>query len=588
MILNNVSKQFLLNTDTITALENDLVSWYINSNADPGNGTRAYPLDSASVAVSAARHGTQIFFKYGSSRLREEVDLSAYSNCIVGGYGESSNGFAEVSGMDIITGTWDDSGDRGDANSNTYSISITHDAPSGRSRHLRMLEDEARLTEYYTIADVDSNAGSYMAEAGSTSPTTVYVHPKNSTNPNTDGKTYEVAVRAYVFRSVDISNVIGRGAVHNDGVVVNGDTTHTMAQVLAAWGSVHTIAIQEGTAVDCIAYDGQVTSTTGSTTLWVAYKTSWGSTESLTLTRCMALQERRPTDDYVSGFYTHAGDSTYLPELVMDACVFSNVYLSGDADSVTIRNCYHYNPVNFGVVDSNGSVAQIQRCIYRHNASAGSLGFGVLGSDVTFTDCVFASDVSGGFSVAFLRYSSGTKTFTQCVFYSPNQARPLYDITDATLDLTYAIIWNASDKGPEVGGTSYTGDYNVFYDNGGDEMSAKYNGTGYTDLSSWQTATGQDANSVYLTDAQAADFWLNDPATGDFRINPNAEVTAANGTTYTGQFPDGTDITEAGPQNYYDYNTRTVKSGPPQKYPTIPDSFSEAKQYVQAPESWQF
>ncbi|MEM1145760.1 MAG: hypothetical protein AAGI88_24565, partial [Pseudomonadota bacterium] len=45
-----------------------------------------------------------------------------------------------------------------------------------------------------------------------------------------------------------------------------------------------------------------------------------------------------------------------------------------------------------------------------------------------------------------------------------------------------------------------SGDYNVYYVPGGEEVRNRYNKTSFYALSQWQEASGMDANSVYLTD----------------------------------------------------------------------------------------
>src|SRR5690606_11162811 len=81
-------------------------------------------------------------------------------------------------------------------------------------------------------------------------------------------------------------------------------------------------------------------------------------------------------------------------------------------------------------------------------------------------------------------------------------------------------------------------DFNIYFSlsegGNGHTFRGLYDNTTYTTLASWQAATGQDANSVYLTAEQAADFFLGDPTKGDFRINPNAAVTGGDGTVYVG------------------------------------------------------
>jgi hypothetical protein len=113
-----------------------------------------------------------------------------------------------------------------------------------------------------------------------------------------------------------------------------------------------------------------------------------------------------------------------------------------------------------------------------------------------------------------------------------------------SLKMYNTIIFGYQNFTHGVVGTAYEGNYNVFYRISSNQIRAYYNGIQYQTLATWQTATGQDANSVYLTDAQSKTFFLTDPTTGVITVNPYATVTASNGKVYTGTFPDGTLLTD--------------------------------------------
>ena len=131
-----------------------------------------------------------------------------------------------------------------------------------------------------------------------------------------------------------------------------------------------------------------------------------------------------------------------------------------------------------------------------------------------------------------------------------------------------------------------------FHDNG-----VVYGGL---DMTTFQAASGQDANRVFLKHADQVSgngiaFWLGvssganaGPADGDWRINPSARVYSGSGTQLSGVFADGTTpITAAGPQEYYNFNTRSVTSGVP-VLPTLPTSLSEYRTYIEDPTAWDF
>ncbi|MFC5050665.1 hypothetical protein ACFPK9_08570 [Rubritalea spongiae] len=123
---------------------------------------------------------------------------------------------------------------------------------------------------------------------------------------------------------------------------------------------------------------------------------------------------------------------------------------------------------------------------------------------------------------------------------------------------------------------NYSGDHNIYYVPGGKEVECRIGATEYSTLASWQSAVNADANSLWLTEEQAENFWLGGidaPANGDFRINPNAEATGADGTIYKGEFPDGTPFIENG---IFNVGSQT----PINEWPLRPMNEQDALEYI--------
>jgi hypothetical protein len=134
---------------------------------------------------------------------------------------------------------------------------------------------------------------------------------------------------------------------------------------------------------------------------------------------------------------------------------------------------------------------------------------------------------------------------------------------------------------------AYVGEHNIFV-RGNTSPEFLWNEGYIANLAAWQAATGQDANSVYMNTAQYATFWTGSTLAGDFRFNGSNAVTASNGSVFTGTFPDGVPLSTAGPQEHFNWNTRTVDSGPPTKWPVPPQTIAEAQTYVANPTAWNF
>jgi hypothetical protein len=154
-------------------------------------------------------------------------------------------------------------------------------------------------------------------------------------------------------------------------------------------------------------------------------------------------------------------------------------------------------------------------------------------------------------------------------------------------------------------GVPYAGDYNVFTrwrhpdGSAAGAMNGWFGNASRLTLAAWQAATGQDVHSVTLKASDqvsggANAFYLGTalatggPEVGDFRINPNARVYGGDLTEYIGTFPDGTPITDAGPQTHWDWDERAIAAGPPTRTPVFPPTLAEMRSYITAPEAWIF
>ena len=93
-----------------------------------------------------------------------------------------------------------------------------------------------------------------------------------------------------------------------------------------------------------------------------------------------------------------------------------------------------------------------------------------------------------------------------------------------------------------------------------------------------------DANSIVLFDDDWKKLFAGDPKTGDYRLRKGDLK------TYAGDpivFADGSPVnTNAGIQEYFDWNKQAVLNGQMRKIPQPPKTEAECKAYVQAPWDW--
>lgn len=118
-----------------------------------------------------------------------------------------------------------------------------------------------------------------------------------------------------------------------------------------------------------------------------------------------------------------------------------------------------------------------------------------------------------------------------------------------------------------------TSDYNVFSRiNIGPYVT--FDGNFYetnSQMPQFRTATSQDTNSYGV----ASSVFTGDPSAGDFRVDLSDALILGH---------DG----NAGVTEHWNFNTRTIVSGPPEAWPVIPVTYQEAINYILDPEGWDF
>jgi hypothetical protein len=459
------------------------------------------------------------------------------------------------------------------------------------------------------VAAVSAKPGSYYHDSTNN---VLYIQASDSSNPNTNGKTYEWSSPTVnrPFEGYNISDVHCRNCWADDVARVWG----TAARCVFEQGPDHLVFCPGSSSfVDCFFLNGigtwSTANTNGQCNAVVVYNTNI-STYTLSLLRCMIDSRLGATPATAplncSGLYSHGSpNTTALVSITCDQCVFRNLYTVCDAatNSASFTNSYYANygqGFTVGLATTPGTYTQT-RVLGTHYVNlpslmdAGTPGGGTwatkdsafyckAGTNTLFqmrypatynwqTSAVWR-DSYGGYLLNFTGVTPGTITLQNCVLGTGN--------TSCTL-----ASFPAS-------GSTITSDYNVWCL--GSNTSASFvfsGGTGYNTLAGWYGATGLDAHSVYAqsTDQTAGTlgspshaFWYGvaygidaGPSAGDWRINPAAYVYDVTNTRRTGLFGDGTTaITTAGPQTRWDWGLHSVQSGPPSVWP---DAFIPANRY---------
>ncbi len=590
---------------------------YVDSvNGDDSNDGRsaANALQTLDAVESAMTSGEVIGLAYGS-HWRESLDLSALSSVTVMPYGDDSLAAPFISGLetpDVLD--WSKTSGR----TNVYQATITHDANgTNRLRAFLVLAiapdyvpEYTQLTGVADVATCDATTNSFVRIVGSDgSPATLYVNVGGSSPALIpDGNvSYTARMTALAAGSnATIYGPIETGfAISNNGSIDTSDKINSVVkQAFMLHGSKHNGVFGAGTVEDSIAGFADVSTAAEPSSIALTFFKDAAAGYVALAKRCGVFGPGMPSNDW----YFH-GNASAWQSVTAEQCwtVDTGKYV-GAFDAIT--GSYYRDALNIPVENGYWSMVMFDLSNAADSA-ASSMGYY---NDITLTDCVFLTHQKPGSPNNEIFRVNGTHavTFTRCSLFLETAISGLgtnwFANGNANMDLTVnnTVVFNGLNLLMKASGASYVGDYNVFIGvnaYSGDDTKVYFQvPAGYVDtLAAWQSATGQDANSVRLGRSDQARgnayaFWLgvandeNDgPIDGDWRINPDARVYGGDGTAYIGTFADGsTPITEAGAQNHWNWNARASASGPPTRFPDVPASITEAREYIASPLDWNF
>ena len=420
-----------------------------------------------------------------------------------------------------------------------------------------LFENGVAMQPVGTLAECEALPNSYVtttADEFKNGTYTIRFHTSDSSNPNLNLSAFRTNVRDALYNLGDstnarVNNVIAQyGYRSTTASFAYGERT-TLTNLNARWGSKHNIYIgRDGLAKNCIAYSSELQGEYGrASSLFVAYA-STGLDSSYTFEDCagfMTIKKAniRQGKDIV-GFLEHVPGDDFEVANILSCYLFGvETAVSTNAKLTKIQNCFFenitYRPIGTGgdkifidnsfIQGTTATYANINSDFKINKSTLIKLSFASMMGKVEIKD-----------SILYNTPKVGTTVYTDFMLRtSPPSSLSVYN----------TVIFNYKNQlTPTVG--NYKGDYNVFY-GPTTAVDCRYGETQYTTLATWQTATGQDVNSVFLTDAQSKTFFLTDPNSGAVSVNPYATVTGGNGTIYTGTFPDGTLLSsKIGNKNY--------------------------------------
>ena len=562
-----------------------------DSNSGLSPATAFATLAKAQTTAAADGNGVKIGLARGSN-WRQELNLSTLNHVTVAAYGSGNPPIVDasdaLSGWQVVPGF-----------SNTYVATATPAVLAGTNGVLgnfyyRVWENANEFLLSTSVSNVNSTAGRAYVDLTGTTPV-IYVHPADGSNPATNGRTYEVNTRDLAIDigsgslNKEYNSIVGidtKRGLNNNGSIQTGPNA-TISQTIAESGGKHNILVAAGEVDDLVVWDVSPNVSQTTSSMYVSFfdtSTTLSSSYPLTINRMFVIgNQNGQTNAFTSGMYNHTNGGTFSSVTVRGLAI-TDMHNPGSinastAAATTFTGVYLRNtlPLNYGTGNYSAD------CVLINGASNSSNG--INGNYVTL------SNLASYGSIAL--WGLATSTIANSVIIDPS-GQPSNQVS-TNLTLSHSMLFGIRQGGwgtPYVLETdirNYHGDYNIYaWTYYGHPSFLDQSSNVYSSLSAWQTATGQDAHSVYLTAAQYANFWLGDPSTGDFRINPNAQVTGGDGTVYTGTFPDGTLITTAGPQYYWNWSQSAKVSGAPTAWPSVPDTLSKARQYISNPTGWTF
>jgi hypothetical protein len=578
----------------VTAVAGVIYNLFVNSTAanDTANGlTIVTPKKTLGAIVSLVTSGKKLGLARGSN-WREGLTPPADMTIGVVGAGV----MPILDGADVA-GTWVASG-----TTNVWTQSWTRPGPIQGSDDLGLWIDGVRPRLGTSIADVGTNQG-WWVDAPRALTANVYVY--STTDPNSNGKVYEISKRNNAFNWHSQQSAPGTYTVQLAGPMELKRFHAHYGCVSAGAGNVSRLLLRDCGIHHMVTHGTSTTDVIATEYLvgangipFVSYRAD-GTGFTHTFTRCLALFPGGASRVAAwNGFYSHSSlGSTKIDAVYRYGCVVRGMDgMSSSALAATDDGCY-IEDANAYAFDATADVNTTIRCLVNDTTASPNGGGNVAWrkpsttNAAAYTDC--ASYTRLGSAVVA---DTGTLSYTNCAFVSANNGMSCTNA--ATPAVNYCIFDNIGRAMHNLG-VGYTGNHNVFYFRTVGNGWFFYNGVLYTDLASFQTATGQDAHSVYLLDADQTTgnpnaFWLGvanstgGPINGDFRINPSAKVYAANGAARFGTFTDGTALTLAGPQTHRNFNTSANVAGPPTAWPLLPTTITQMRALIDNPASWTY
>lgn len=572
----SISASRLRQIPAASPVQGDVFASSLNG-TDGGAGTYDEPVDSLDEVPALVSGGELVRVERGSG-FQSAIDID-------GEYTIESYGSGQLPEIDctvaLPSAEWSLVSSRNDVWKQTISPDTTK---PGRATLYRDSDDK-ELT-YRSDIPQDNEDFSYYVDTSS-APWVVYVNPSSSIDPSKGEEKFRITLQRVgidnsrfdyntpVPHSIE-DLIVTRPYGHTGGV--RSSAGGTWRRILVIEGAKHH-GLHGGTGEDGVVQDfvmyGDRQNPGGEIGLAAYHGGSSVDTpapQPLEIDRVLAIKTTRPISTFAHGGFPNAPTGNALINWRSDVSKFrkampdqmsrygtSNAPATGDGNPTTVATIDEALNVEPGNSGARASVT------YKHSV---------------LCDQKLKDDTSG---------TGETVLLENCiVFVNSEQIVRDRSSNSPTIEFKNCVVVNFFGFFALDGWGNAIGDNNVLFTGRVyDEVNVKKGQS----LSQLQQDTGAFANSVYLTLPQWRDFLLGDWRKGDMRVNPQASVTEADGTVRSGDpttLPDGTPITDLGPQKQQNLSTREIEPGPPEQWRTPPKTEQECREFINAPNEWDF
>ncbi len=350
-------------------------------------------------------------------------------------------------------------------------------------------EDGVRLVRTASSGACAALAGSYYVppEGGSWvagSPTTMYVHASDGSNPASSGKVYKTqgVVKCFQLGSTtSVSNklydVDACGGCHHNGNVEMGRNSYAQG-VIVRWGTIHSLYTDSGFFVNCTSYDCE---------LGFDFVANKGSATDGFIEMNGCVSDLSATSDIVqnSAFFVH-GDTQatirYINCIAREHAIGFGVNGCPNGQTILIQGCtvtssavnadqqFHaFDLTNRDVSPSNSTTVTIEDCL--------ADGYGVylqgIGWNVYTTFTVNKARFVSRNAQTCINLQNATGEVKYSSFYAPSNGgySGLEIIGTATVNWHNNVVDGCGTGTEQFGATTYTANNNLWHFTGsGPEM----------------------------------------------------------------------------------------------------------------------